>query len=445
MKRVVLILIIVISIITISDKENKINKNEKKVIVIGTGISGLAAANELKNQGIDVVVLEAQDRIGGRLRTDRSLGVAFDEGASWIHTPKGNPLTDIANKAGAKHQITDDNSYTSYDKDGRKRSSLEYEKGEKRYYDILEELSEYGDEGKSFEEVYKNKYPKEYNDRLQKFFLSTYLTFDTGATKELSSIYYNAGEEYDGEDEIITNGYDLLPQYLSKGLDIKLNERVSAIDYSGDKVKITTSNSVYESDYVIVTVPLGVLKKNVIKFNPELPSEKKEAISNVGMNCVNKYLLVWDKAFWDIDKQFISYTPDVKDKFNYFLNITKIHPTVNALMTFAYDEYAKKTETMSDEEVTKDIMDHLSKMYGNKIPQPKKILRSKWCNNENSYGAYSFTAIDTKPSDFDELSKSIDNKVFFAGEHTSRSYFSNAHGAYLSGIREANKIKKFFE
>jgi monoamine oxidase len=72
----------------------------KSVIVVGAGISGLAAAQKLKEKGFDVVVLEAQDRVGGRLRSNRSLGIAFDEGASWIHGVNNNPITDLAQKAG---------------------------------------------------------------------------------------------------------------------------------------------------------------------------------------------------------------------------------------------------------------------------------------------------------------------------------------------------------
>ncbi|HNL07866.1 MAG TPA: FAD-dependent oxidoreductase, partial [Chitinophagales bacterium] len=66
----------------------------KSVIVVGAGISGLAAAKKLQDNGFTVTVLEAQEKVGGRLRTNRSLGIAFDEGASWIHGTDGNPITD---------------------------------------------------------------------------------------------------------------------------------------------------------------------------------------------------------------------------------------------------------------------------------------------------------------------------------------------------------------
>jgi monoamine oxidase len=157
------------------------------------------------------------------------------------------------------------------------------------------------------------------------------------------------------------------------------------------------------------------------------------------MSCVNKFLLTWNTAFWD-DVQYISYTPEIKDKFNYFVNVKKNNPNVNALMTFAYADYARQTETMTDLQVIDEIMVHLRDIYGNNIPNPTNLVRTKWQTNENSFGAYSYTAIETEMQHFDDLAEEINDQLFFAGEHTEIDYFSTVHGAYLSGIREADKI-----
>ncbi|MCU0238363.1 MAG: FAD-dependent oxidoreductase [Pyrinomonadaceae bacterium] len=413
--------------------------NGKSVIVVGAGISGLAAAKKLKENGFEVTVLESQDRVGGRLRTNRSLGIAFDEGASWIHGINKNPLTKLAEQAGMETFHTDDNSFKSFDLGGVLRSAKTYDKTEAEFYEILETMMEKGSPNQSFEAVFNRLYPQKAKDRLWKFFLSTYLTFDCGDLDKLSSTLYYEGEEFSGIEKISTNGYDKIPNFLAKGLNVQLNQRVTKIDYTGKKVKITHNEQVSTADYVLVTVPLGVLKKSVIQFVPALPAEKQTAINKVGMNCVNKFLLTWDKAFWD-DVQYISYTPEIRDKFNYFVNVKKFHPTVNALMTFAYADYGRKTETMSDSEIIAEIMSHLKDIYGKNIPNPTNLLRTKWSSNENSFGAYSYTAMGTKMRYFDDLAKEVNKKLFFAGEHTNSKYFSNAHGAYLSGIREADKI-----
>jgi len=412
---------------------------DKSVIIIGAGISGLAAAKTLHERGFQVTLLEAQDKVGGRLRSNRSLGIAFDEGASWIHGIKKNPITDLAQQAGMNTFETLDESRKSYDLGGKLHAASVYGDTEDELYDILASLSKKGNATQSFEAVFKQQYPNHANDRLWKFFLSTYLTFDTGDLDKLSSLLYNEGEEYGGAEKIATNGYDSIPNYLAKGLTIQLNQRVNKVDYSGSKVQVSHNGSTSSADYVIVTVPLGVLKKNSIQFSPALPGAKQTAIQKIGMNCVNKFLLTWDTAFWD-DVQYISYTPETRDKFNYFVNVKKFHPSVNALMTFAYAEYARATESMSDAQVINEIMAHLRDIYGSNIPNPRNLLRTKWGSNENSYGAYSYTAVGTEMRHFDDLAEEVNDRLFFAGEHTEIDYFSTAHGAYLSGIREAEKI-----
>lgn len=413
--------------------------NGKSVIVIGAGISGLAAAKKLHEEGFSVTVLEAQDRVGGRLRSNHSPGIAFDEGASWIHGINGNPMTDLAKKAGMTTFPSDDSDYVAYDVGGAEISDTVFTKTENELYDILGTLMDHGSATKSFEAVFFERYPQYAKNRLWRFFLSTYLTFDLGDLDKVSSLLYDEGEEFGGIEKIATNGYDTIPNYLAAGLDVHLNRRVSKVDYSGIKVKVTHNGTVTEADYAIVTVPLGVLKKSSIQFTPALPAAKRTAIEKIGMNCVNKFLLTWDKAFWD-DVMFIIYTPEARDKFNYFVNVKKFHPPVNALMTFAYADYGRRTETMTDAQVAGEIMAHLRDIYGNSIPNPVNILRTKWATNENAYGAYSFTAVGTELRHFKDLAEEVNDKLFFAGEHTEVDYFSTAHGAYLSGIREADKI-----
>ena len=421
------------------NKDDDDKPNGKTVVVIGAGISGLAAAKKLKENGFNVIVLEAQDKVGGRLRTNRTLGVAFDEGASWIHGTNGNPITNLAQQAGMNTAITNDESLVCYDIGGVLISDTQFDHAEAKLETILSTLKNNGSATQSFETIFNSMYPTYTNDRLWKFLLSTYITFDLGDLDKVSSILYDKGEEFSGEERISTNGYDTIPNYLANDLNIQLNQRVSKIDYSNSKTKITHNGTTTEADYVLVTVPLGVLKSGNIQFIPALPKAKQTAIQKIGMSCVNKFLLTWSTAFWD-DEQYIGYTPEIKDKFNYFVNVKKFHPNVNALMTFAYADYARHTETMTDAQITDEIMLHLRDIYGNSIPNPTNLLRTKWQTNENSFGAYSFTQVGTKMHYFDDLAEEINDKLFFAGEHTHIDYFSTAHGAYLSGIREADKI-----
>lgn len=417
-----------------------IQPNGKTAIVVGAGISGLAAAKQLKQRGFAVVVLEAQERVGGRLRTDRSLGVAFDEGASWIHGPKGNPITNLAAQSGANTFLTDDNQVVVYDVNGAPYADSALTSAESQFDNAVRAVQNSGALTQSFETVFNALYPGKSADRLWKYMLSAYLEFDTGADiSELSSKYFDDDETFRGDDVIITNGYDKITDYLAQGLDVRLNASVSAIDYTAPRVEVATNAGVFTGDYVVVSVPLGVLKKNAISFTPSLPTDKTNAIAKINTGNVNKFLLVWNAPFWDVNMQYIGYTPEVKGKFNYFLNLRKF-TSANALMTFALGNYATVSESMSNSEMIYEIMQHLRAIYGGNIPDPIHFLRTKWGQNVNAFGAYSYATNGATTAEFDTLAKEVSHKIFFAGEHTHRAYRGTVHGAYLSGLREAQKI-----
>lgn len=421
--------------------KDDINPNDKTVIVIGGGISGLAAAKKLKDKGYNVIVLEAQEKIGGRLRTDRSLGIAFDEGASWIHGPTGNPITNLASQAGANTYLTDDDNLKVYDSNGTAYSETFLDAQYTQFENALNAVRRAGTLTQSFEVIFNSLYPTQVNNRLWKYMLSAYLEFDTGADiANLSSKYFDDDEAFSGKDVIITNGYDKVTDLLGQGLDIRLNSRVNEVNSTSLKLLVKVNGNSIEADYVIVSVPLGVLKNNSISFIPSLPTAKQNAIQKTKIGNVNKFLLIWNTPFWDINVQYIGYTPDTKGKFNYFMNMKKFLPSTNGLMTFAFGNYASITETMSDTQIINEIMVHLKSIYGNSIPNPTNILRTKWGQNINTFGAYSYATNGTSSADFDAMELSINDKLFFAGEHTEIVYRGTVHGAYLSGIREADKI-----
>jgi len=416
---------------------------DKKVLIIGAGISGLAAAKYLKGRKVDAVVLEAQDRVGGRLKTDWSQGVAFDEGASWIHGPKKNPITELAEEAGCKTFFTDDEKLDIYDIDGKVYDEDKAESAEKAFSKLLGNLK--GTKDQSFAEVLYAEHPNYKDDRFWTYMLSAYLEFDTGADiNELSALDYYDDSEFSGDDLIITNGYDRIPQKLAEGIDIRLNTVVQSIDYSKDLVKVITKGETFEAHYVIITVPLGVLKQGDIGFTPTLPDNLQSSISALMMGTVNKYLCIWDEVFWDNDLQYIGYTPQEKGKFNYFLNVKKF-ADANGLMTFTFGDYSRQAEGKSDAEIIAEIMDHLKTIYGDDIPEPTTLLRTRWNEDPWTYGSYSFVARGARSSDFERFEETVEGKLFFAGEHTTSDYRGTVHGAYLSGVREGEKLAEVLE
>lgn len=411
-------------------------------IVIGAGVAGLAAAAQLKQAGAEVLILEAQNRIGGRIFTEQYQGLAVEIGAAWVHKPKGNPITKLARKAGGKFYLTSDDSVMYFDVTGNRISDSKISHAEKKFNRWLAKASNYAEKKNkdiSLEKALKGTNRAALQSPLTKFFLSAYLEFDFGSDiSQMSAWYYNEDKEFAGEDIILTNGYSTLTNYLSRGLDIRLNNYVKKIEYGSDGVAVTTNKGIYEAYAAVVTVPLGVLKKQQIKFDPPLPKKKRKAIRKLGMGNVNKVFLIFDKPFWPVKTQYFGYMANTKGKYNYFVNC-RTFSKVNALVTFAFGAFADKIEKQSNAQIQADVMTNLRAMFGSKAKDPKKIIVTRWRKDRFAHGAYSYNAVGAKRKDFTQIGKPVGKALYFAGEHTSADYAGSVHGAYMSGIRAAKE------
>ncbi len=426
-----------------TDKGNNNPTPKGDVIVIGAGMAGLGCAKKLKDSGYTVTVLEGRNRVGGRIFTDRSLnGVPADMGASWIHGPDGNnPITPLAQQANATTYLTDNNSLLVYDVNGAVIPDNVIDPAYNNYKALLQNVKNNSNPSKSIRDVLQQISPNSLNDLTMQYQFSAYAEFDAGGDiANMSSAYFDNDERFPGKDVLFPNGYDAIPRKLAEGLDIKLNQKVTKIDYSNpSQVTVTTNQGTFTAKYVVITLPLGVLKSGNVSFTPALPTNKQNAIGRLQMGNVNKVLAVFNNAFWDTNLQYFGYTSQIKGQYNYFLNVKKFY-NANALMTFGFGNYGVTMETQTDAQVQSDMMNNLKKIFGNSIPNPTNLLVSRWGSDPFAYGAYSFANVNTDSTEFDTISQAIDNRLFFAGEHTHATYRGTVHGAYLSGTREADKI-----
>lgn len=258
--------------------------------------------------------------------------------------------------------------------------------------------------------------------------------------KYLSPTLYLEEKKFGGKDIFLANGYDRLTSMLAKEVhDIRLNTSVRKVDYQGAKIHIAINNGSIEADYVLVTASIGILQRRAIEFSPGLPVKKLEAIDAIGFNCMNKYIVAFEKPFWD-DTEQIFLATDKKNKFNLFVNLHNVDKKQVALLAFACSDEARETENQTDEQVLNDILSNLRIMYGDKVTTPTYFNRTKWGQDPISYGSYSYPSSNTKRHHYDDITEDVSSKIFFAGEHTTIEYMGCAHGAYLSGFREADKI-----
>lgn len=432
------------------------SKNESRhsydVIVIGAGIAGLSAANELHLSGYKVLVLEARERIGGRIHTFNFEDNAFlDLGASWIHGTDGNPIAEIADKHDVKVVPTDFTSGVFYDASGNKFPDGIQRKIWSIYYDLEDFIRKEKSAERNDIPLHKTiqhfisqqdltNYELKAFGMLKKFMIDHPFN---AASSELSLFYFDMGEDFPGDNALILDGYSQVLDVLARDLDIRLNHPVRTIDYEkSDMVYVQVNeNTWFESKYVIVTVPLGVLKTHKIDFIPCMPKSKINSIEKLGFGLLNKVYLSFDCVFWDNYQEWIHIASEENmpqiDIMNYYKYLKK-----PILVAFFSGKDAIDFEKYSSYDIVKYIMKCLKKIYGDHAVFPKNYVVTRWGSDHYSNGSYVFLPVGVNPSHIKSLAEPIANKVFFAGEATEYRYCTTAHGAYLSGSREAKRIKK---
>lgn len=424
-----------------------VTANPKKVVVIGAGLAGLAAARQLAGQGHQVTILEGRTRVGGRTWTSALWPDApVDLGASWIHETVGNPLTPLAQQAGAQLITTSYDSVVDYDINGQpitaaRAARLEELKGEHEWA-ITQGQNDNIDRSvrTTIESQLDWASLSEADKDLHSFITNSTVEQEyAGSRNELSTYWFDSMSGYDGEDAVFADGYRTLVNYLSRGLNIQLGQVVSAINSSTATVSITTNKGSFTADKVIVTVPLGVLKKGTIKFTPALSSKKSTAISKLGMGNFNKCYLRFPTQFWP-QEDWLEYIPPQSEhgKWSQWLNLARLTGKP-ILLGFNAGDFGGQIEAWTDAQIVSSAMQRLRKIFGSSIPDPTSFQITRWSQDPFSYGAYSFYKLGSKPAMRDDLAAPVGTRVFFAGEATHRQMFATAHGAYLSGVKAATQ------
>lgn len=418
----------------------------KKVIIIGAGIAGAAAAKKLVDAGFDVTILEARNRTGGRIHTNKDLGCNIELGANWIHDSKNpkNPLKPIADLLKIENQETSYTNLKLYDRNGDKISKLRlglfYNHFEKKISRKVEQLNISQTDisiQKTIDQIIsENNYSQRELDIIS--FINKTLSTSIGEDLDKASSKYYLHSSKRDEDYLILGGYQRIVDELLTKIDVKLETIVREIRQDATTVKVVTDKQIFEADYAIVTVPISILQKKQIQFSPELPEWKVNSFSKMQMGLFNKVVMEFTEKFWDGNSDFQYYNTTLANSFGISLNYHHYNQK-NILIALPVGKAGQWVEENDFDTIKKEYQSIFHKAHKGKEIEFKNIMKTSWNSDQFSQGSYSHIPVGTTENDFNTLEKEV-GRIHFAGEATNGEQHASVHGAFNSGIREALKI-----
>ena len=446
------------------------------VLVLGAGMAGIAASRTLHEAGVTrLLILEARDRIGGRMRSEAFGGTMVELGANWIHGVNQrhgsyiNPIMELAKRCGLHGYVVPPSSWLvvyngsqvltwldpkyapiaeKFDKARERMNEESLRRQELRLSDITAR--------QAF--IDNNWTDSTHLGRLTEYVLHD---LDYGEPPEVCSLFLTypdlTNEEFGNDVFMVVDkrGYAHLvhciaDEFLSKDDPrLQLNTLVTGIQYSNQCVCVQATTAGRRrhlcAKYAIVTFSIGVLQDEQSRrmFHPPLPAWKTNAIDRLTMINLLKIFAKFDHIFWDASAHFIGYSEALSQPlYQEFLpirNSTTGAPT-NILVAMVTYTLADTVISQPDEITKHQIQQTLQRMYPNaNVPLPDELFIPSWKIDPLYRGCYSNAHIGATPQDFKDIGAPL-GKLHFSGEGTNRKFHGYVHGAYFAGIHTGREI-----
>ncbi|KAG6890524.1 hypothetical protein C0995_007724 [Termitomyces sp. Mi166 len=452
-----------------------------RVLVLGGGVAGVIAARTLHEQGIDdFVLVESRPELGGRLQSTPFGGYVIEFGANWIQgTQTGNgpinPIWELAEEHGLKTQISNFfSSITTFD-----------ETGEVNFVGVLNAAVDDFDEFVNYSDLtgrstydFIGKKPLDAQQRAAEYYnfdweyAQTPLQSSGVATARNSNLTFEADAGGFSDVNLMSidqRGYKTFIQQEAmsflKSSQLSLNTLVKSVEWSASGVKAVFSNgSSISADYAICTFSLGVLKNDDVKFEPDFPNYKAEAIASMTMGTYTKIFLQFPEKFWfdtevgmflpfiictgvlfcGVHIQFALYADSERGRYPVWqsLDMEGFLPGSGIIFVTVTGDYSERIEALSDAEVRAEAMSVLQTMYPNiTIPEPLDFKFHRWFNDPLYRGSYSNWPPSFVKQHHANLRANV-GRLYFAGEATSQDYYGYLQAAYFEGRDIANIVAK---
>jgi monoamine oxidase len=400
----------------------------ERVVIVGAGAAGIAAARELRHLRRDAILLEARDRVGGRAWTEsHSLGVPIDHGCAWLHSAERHPLTRYAQENGF-HVIERSAQWRSRvgNRELTADERLRWYEAYQRYEDMLASAARQGRDVSAADVLPNDEYRPQF-DAVMGWLMGV-------DTEYVSTLDY---DRYDNSElnYPVREGLGAVVAHAAAGLDVRLSQRVTRVEWSGTGVRVVANGGTLEAGAVIITVPTTVLATTPIEFAPALPPVYAEAFERVPLGADNKVFFEFEPGALPPGDMLHFVGSDRTSRTASYA----LRPAGHELL-LAYFGGSLARELEVSHSLESFAREELGNVFGNDlIKKIRRATQTSWSSDPFAQGSYS-AARPGYAHMREQLNVPIANKIFFAGEACSIRDFGTVHGAWVSGERAARAV-----
>jgi monoamine oxidase len=412
-----------------------------EVIILGGGVAGLAAARDLTAAGVRVLVLEARDRLGGRVMTHHGAEGPMELGAEFVHGAVEEVLS-VARKASLPLREIDR---------GAQRRSADRGGAADSFSAIDVLLAHASDADESFQHLVDRIDEKPELKAWSLRLVEGYHAADPARISVRSLVKNTAADERPGSDRQFrfVHGYDglvaaIFEQTDRRLCDVQLNAVATAIAWRRKHVVVKTPRGAeLTAPQMVVTVPLGVLKAGAIEFSPKL-TEKESALRRLEMGDAARVSLCFESDAWVAQDPFSTAGFLLSGEPPFPAWWVSRPPPFPVITGWAGGRYARALGELGDAERVSAAVDALAAVFGTDPGRLRQDLRAglshNWQTDPFARGAYSYAGVGGSDAGT-ELAAPIEETLFFAGEATqSDGQNATVHGAIASGERAAREV-----